>query len=37
LGVDEEKIEEWLNILEKQGVIKIERLAFGKIRVKYVR
>jgi CBS domain-containing protein len=37
LGIDEEKIEEWLNILEKQGMIKIERSPFGKIKVKYVR
>jgi len=37
LGVSEEKIDEWLNILEKQGIIKIKRLAFGKIKVEYVR
>ena len=34
LGMDEESIEEWLRILEKQNVIEIQKSMFGKLKVK---
>ncbi|HIE41207.1 MAG TPA: CBS domain-containing protein [Candidatus Aenigmarchaeota archaeon] len=34
LNIDEEKIEEWIDILEKQGVIEIKKSHFGKLKVK---
>lgn len=34
LNISDEKIEEWLKILERQGVIKIEKSRFGRLKVK---
>jgi CBS domain-containing protein len=34
LNISEDQLEDWLNILEKQGIIKIEKSHFGKIKVK---